>query len=278
MRTVHTIAELRALLAAVRRPALVPTMGGLHEGHLSLVRIAKGLGRPVVATIFVNRLQFAPADDFDRYPRTLPRDGELLEREGCDILFAPAEGEIYPQPQTFKLHPPAALADILEGQFRPGFFEGVCTVVLKLFNIVQPEFAVFGKKDYQQLLVVRSLVRQLALPIEVIGAETIREPDGLAMSSRNGYLSPAEWIEATHLHAVLERIAEEIRAGRSDWIDLQRQASETLIARGWRPDYVAIRRQDDLLPPAAGAPLVVLAAANLGTTRLIDNLEVAGPA
>ncbi len=278
MRIVHTIAELRAALAKVRRPAVVPTMGGLHAGHLSLIRIAKGLHRPVVATIFVNRLQFAPTDDFDRYPRTLSRDAELLEREGCDILFAPSENEIYPEPQTYKVHPPEALAEILEGQFRPAFFEGVCTVVLKLFNIVQPEFAVFGKKDYQQLLVIRGMVRQLALPIEVIGAETIREPDGLAMSSRNGYLSPAEWTEATQLHTVLEHTAAQVRGGRSDWSDLQRQASETLIARGWKPDYVAIRRQDDLLPPEAGAPLVVLAAANLGITRLIDNLEVDGPA
>ncbi len=277
VRIIHTIAELRAVLAKSRRPSLVPTMGGLHEGHLSLIRIAKGLGRPVVASVFINRLQFAPTDDFDRYPRTLSRDAELLEREGCDILFAPSEGEIYPELQSYKVHPPEALAGILEGQFRPAFFEGVCTVVLKLFHIVQPETAVFGKKDYQQLLVIRRMARQLALPIEVIGAETIRERDGLAMSSRNGYLSAAEWVEATHLHTVLERIAEAIGAGRSDWSELQREASEALIARGWKPDYVAIRSQDDLLPPEVGAPLVVLAAANLGSTRLIDNLEVPAP-
>ena len=192
MRIAHTIDELRAVLTGAPAPALVPTMGGLHRGHLSLIRIAKSLGRPVVGTIFVNRLQFAPADDFERYPRTLSRDIELLEAEGCDVLFAPSEREMYPEPQSYIVRPPPELADILEGEFRPGFFAGGCTVVLKLFNIVQPGFAVFGKKDYQQLLVIRSMVRQLALPIEVIGVETIREPDGLAMSSRNAYLSPAD--------------------------------------------------------------------------------------
>jgi pantoate--beta-alanine ligase len=277
VRIVHSIAELRAILAAAPRPTVVPTMGGLHEGHLSLIRIARDLKRPIVATVFVNRLQFAPTDDFDRYPRTLSADSERLEREGCDILFAPAEAEMYPEPQSYTVNPPAALADILEGQFRPGFFDGVCTVVLKLFNIVRPEFAVFGKKDYQQLLVVRSMVSQLALPIEVIGAETVRESDGLAMSSRNGYLSSAERLEARQLHTVLQRTAAGVRAGRSDWSDLQREASEALITRHWKPDYVAIRRQDNLLQPDGSAPLVVLAAANLGGTRLIDNLEVDPP-
>ena len=277
MRIVHTIAELRAILAGMPRPVVVPTMGGLHEGHLSLIRIARDLKRPVVATIFVNRLQFAPTDDFDRYPRTLSRDSELLERDGCDILFAPAESEMYPEPQSYSVSPPATLAGILEGEFRPGFFDGVCTVVLKLFNVVQPELAVFGKKDYQQLLVIRSMVRQLALPIEVIGAETVRESDGLAMSSRNGYLSSAERLEAKQLHIILQRTAEGVRAGRSDWSDLQRDASEALVARHWKPDYVAIRRRDNLLPPDGDAPLIVLAAANLGSTRLVDNIEVDRP-
>jgi pantoate--beta-alanine ligase len=277
MRVVHTIAELRAILAGMPRPVVVPTMGGLHEGHLSLIRIARELKRPVVATIFVNRLQFAPNDDFDRYPRPLSRDTELLQRDGCDILFAPAESEMYPEPQSYSVSPPAALAGILEGEFRPGFFDGVCTVVLKLFNVVQPEIAVFGKKDYQQLLVIRSMVKQLALPIEVIGAETIRESDGLAMSSRNGYLSAAERLEAKQLHGVLKRTADGVRAGRSNWSELQREASEALIARHWKPDYVAIRRQDNLLLPDGDAPLIVLAAANLGGTRLIDNIEVDRP-
>jgi pantoate--beta-alanine ligase len=274
MRIAHTIAELRGILAAAPPPALVPTMGGLHQGHLSLVRIAKGLGRSVVGSIFVNRLQFAPTDDFDRYPRTLARDIELLEAEGCDVLFAPSESEMYPQPQSYVVSPPSQLADMLEGQFRPGFFSGVCTVVLKLFNIVQPEFAVFGKKDYQQLLVIRNMVKQLALPIEVVGGETIRESDGLAMSSRNVYLSSAERGEARQLQVALRRTAEAIRSGRLEWHGLQQEAIDALTKRGWTPNYVAIRRRDNLLEPTAGAPLVVLAAGTLGTTRLIDNLEI----
>src|SRR6204780_3646062 len=274
MRIAHTIAELRAILAAAPPPALVPTMGGLHLGHLSLVRIAKGLGRPDVGPLFVSRLQFAPTDDFDRYPRTLSRDIELLEAEGCDVLFAPSEHEMYPQPQSYIVRPPPELADMLEGEFRPGFFAGVCTVVLKLFNIVQPGFAVFGKKDYQQLLVIRNMVRQLALPIEVIGGETIRESDGLAMSSRNVYLSTAERAEARQLQGTLRRTAEAIRSGKVEWPELQREALDALTGRGWTPNYVAIRRRDNLLEPAAGAPLVVLAAGTLGTTRLIDNLEI----
>ncbi|MDB6082127.1 MAG: pantoate--beta-alanine ligase [Gammaproteobacteria bacterium] len=275
MRIVHTVAELRSLLATLPKPTLVPTMGSLHEGHLSLVRIARGYGRPVVATIFVNRLQFAPSEDFDRYPRTLLRDRELLDGEGCDVLFAPGESEMYPEPQAYKVHPPPELADVLEGQVRPGFFTGVCTVVLKLFNLAQPAAAVFGKKDYQQLLVIRNMVRQLALPVEVLGAETVREPGGLAMSSRNGYLSSPERGEAEQLHTALRRIAEAIRSGRCDWTALEREASGTLTARGWKPDYVAVRRQTDLGVPAESAPLVVLAAARLGTTRLIDNVELA---
>jgi pantoate--beta-alanine ligase len=274
MRIAHTIQELRAALAGAPPPALVPTMGGLHAGHLSLVRIAKGLGRPVVGSIFVNRLQFAPTDDFERYPRTLNRDIELLEAEGCDVLFAPAESEMYPEPQGYIVRPPPALADILEGQFRPGFFSGVCTVVLKLFNIVQPGFAVFGKKDYQQLLVIRSMVRQFALPIEVLGGETIRESDGLAMSSRNVYLSSAERAEARELKEALSHTAEAIRSGEHEWHGLQQEALDALTKRGWSPNYVAIRRRDNLLEPTAGAPLVVLAAGTLGTTRLIDNLEI----
>src|SRR5271156_1827923 len=266
MRTAHTIKELRAALAGAPPPALVPTMGGLHRGHLSLVRIAKSLGRPVVGTIFVNRLQFAPSDDFDRYPRTLSRDIELLEAEGCDVLFAPSESEMYPQPQSYVVSPPPQLADMLEGQFRPGFFSGVCTVVLKLFHIVQPGFAVFGKKDYQQLLVIRNMVRQLALPIEVIGGDTIRESDGLAMSSRNVYLSSAERAEARQLQATLLRTAAAIRSGALDWQRMQQEAIDALTKRGWSANYVAIRRRDKLLEPSPGAPLVVLAAATLGTT------------
>jgi pantoate--beta-alanine ligase len=274
MRIAHTIAELRAILDAAPPPALVPTLGGLHPGHISLIRIAKGHGRPVVASIFVNRLQFAPTEDFDRYPRTLSRDIELLTAEGCDVLFAPSESEMYPEPQTYVVRPPPELADMLEGQFRPGFFLGVCTVVLKLFNIVRPEFTVFGKKDYQQLLVIRNMVKQLALPIEVIGGETIREPDGLAMSSRNVYLSSAERAEARQLQSTLQRTAAAVRSGTLAWRRVQQEAIDALTKRGWTPNYVAIRRRDNLHEPSAGAPLVVLAAATLGTTRLIDNLEI----
>ena len=186
MRVLHTLAELREALAGSPRTAFVPTMGNLHAGHLSLVREAKRLGGPVVASIFVNRLQFLPHEDFDQYPRTLERDCALLAPEGCDIVFAPSERELYPEPQAYKVAPPAALADILEGEFRPGFFTGVCTVVLKLFQCVQPAVAVFGQKDYQQLMVIRRMVDQLALPITIVGGETGRAPDGLALSSRNG--------------------------------------------------------------------------------------------
>ena len=274
MRIIHTIAELRQVLGGAGRGAFVPTMGNLHEGHLSLVRLAREQGGPVVASIFVNRLQFAPHEDFDTYPRTLERDCELLRGVGCDFVFAPSDAELYPQPQGYTVQPPGGLADILEGQFRPGFFTGVCTVVLKLFNIVQPRVAVFGKKDYQQLMVVRDMVRQLALPIEIVGAETSRADDGLALSSRNGYLSASERAEAVMLSRELRQIASALRAGRCDWPALERSAMDGLKARGWAPDYVAIRRQADLGAPQAEAALVVLAAARIGTTRLIDNLEV----
>jgi pantoate--beta-alanine ligase len=271
---VHTIAELRAALKGARKLALVPTMGNLHGGHLSLVRIALERGEPVVTSIFVNRMQFAPHEDFATYPRTLERDCELLAGSGCDIVFAPADREVYPEAQGYTVHPPADLADILEGRARPGFFTGVCTVVLKLFNVAQPAMAVFGKKDYQQLLMIRGMVRQLALPIEIVPAETVREASGLALSSRNGYLSDAERSQATQLHAMLRNLATAVRSGRSDWHALEREASKFLADRGWQPDYVAIRRQSDLRDPSMGEPLVALAAAKLGVTRLIDNLEI----
>ena len=274
MRIIHSIAELRTSLAAGPRPALVPTLGSLHDGHLSLVRIARSRGLPVVASIFVNRLQFAPHEDFDQYPRTLESDCALLQKEGCDIVFAPSEQEMYPEPQSCKVSPPGALADILEGAARPGFFIGVCTVVLKLFNIAQPQIAVFGKKDYQQLLIVKNMVRQLALPIDIIGAETVREDQGLAMSSRNAYLTPQQRQEALRLHASLRAIAAAIRLGQRDLGNLERTAVHELTAHGWKPDYVSVRRQDNLGEPLLGTPLVVLAAARLGNTRLIDNLEL----
>lgn len=273
MQVIRTIAELRPALATRGGITLVPTMGNLHAGHLSLVRIARERGSTVIASIFVNRLQFAPHEDFAEYPRTLERDCELLADNGCDIVFAPADQEIYPEAQAYTVHAPPDLADILEGQVRPGFFTGVCTVVLKLFNIVQPAAAVFGKKDYQQLLVIRKLVRQLALPIDVVAADTVRDASGLALSSRNGYLSGPQRAQAAQLHLALRALVVAAQSGQTDWPRLETQASEFLAARGWQPDYVAIRRQGDLKPPSPGAALVVLGAARLGGTRLIDNLE-----
>ncbi len=249
-------------------------MGNLHAGHLSLVRIARERGDVVVASIFVNRLQFAPHEDFAKYPRTFERDVQLLSDNACDIVFAPADKEVYPEAQLFTVHPPPELSDILEGEVRPAFFQGVCTVVLKLFNMVQPDIAVFGKKDYQQLLVVQSMVRQLALPVRIVPAETVRDAGGLALSSRNGYLSGPERADAPQLHSALCRLAAEVRSGRTDWRTLERESREILVAGGWQPDYVAIRRRSDLGEPSPGQPLVTLAAARLGSTRLIDNLEI----
>jgi pantoate--beta-alanine ligase len=278
MKIIHTIAELREELRAYRHPAVVPTMGNLHAGHLALVRQAKPLGDVTVSTIFVNRLQFAPHEDFDTYPRTLDADCEQLDAAGCDLVFAPLEAEMYPQPQTFKVHPPTELGDILEGHFRPGFFIGVCTVVLKLLSLTQARTALFGKKDYQQLMVIRNMVKQFAMPIDIVGGETQRSSDGLALSSRNGYLSPAERQQAVQLSATLRSVAEALRAhtppGVADIARLESQAMQTLSQAGWRPDYVAVRRQADLQPAQAGDAMVVLAAARLGATRLIDNLEV----
>jgi pantoate--beta-alanine ligase len=265
---------LRRAVAGRRDVTLVPTMGNLHDGHLSLVRMARGRGGIVVASIFVNRLQFAPHEDFAEYPRTLERDCEALAAGGCDIVFAPPEPELYPELQEYKVHPPSRLADTLEGKIRPGFFIGVCTVVLKLFNVVQPAAAVFGKKDYQQLLVIRNMVRQFALPIDIVPAETVRDSSGLALSSRNGYLNDRQRGEAAQLNAVLRNLVAALKSGRTDWATLERAASEALAARGWHPDYVAIRNQSHLGAPVSGERLVVLGAAVLDGTRLIDNLEV----
>ena len=274
MQVVDTIAELRTLLLRHRDTGFVPTMGNLHAGHLSLVRCARERSGLVVASIFVNPLQFAPHEDFAKYPRTLERDVALLVEGGCDVVFAPTSREMYPEEQLYKVHCPAALGDILEGVVRPGFFTGVCTVVLKLFNIVGPTRAVFGKKDYQQLRVIQEMVRQFALPIEIVEGETIRSPDGLALSSRNAYLNDSERLEAVYLHEILSRVADDVRAGAHDWRQLEENAVEALKARGWHPDYVSIRRTADLSLPELGQPLVVLGAARLGRTRLIDNLEI----
>ena len=274
MKIVPTIAELRGELRGTD-VACVPTMGNLHAGHLSLMRIARSHGACVVATIFVNRLQFAPTDDFDKYPRTFAADCEKLERERVDVLFAPDEREMYPEPQEFRVDPPPELADILEGAFRPGFFRGVCTVVLKLFDIVQPRVAVFGKKDYQQLMLVRSMVRQLALPIAIAPGETSRADDGLALSSRNNYLSAAERMEAPRLYRILWKLGRSIASGERAYQRLEAEAMAELRTHGWQPDYVAVRKQSDLQVPAAeDRQLVILTGAKLGATRLIDNLEV----
>jgi len=274
MHIAHTIDELRHLLGAFRRPAFVPTMGNLHDGHLALVKQARELGDATVASIFVNRLQFLPHEDFDSYPRTWESDCAKLQAAGCDVLFAPNEKELYPEPQTFKVQPPPELGDILEGHFRPGFFTGVSTVVMKLFACVQPRVAVFGKKDYQQLMVIRRMVRQFALPIEIVAGETRRADDGLALSSRNGYLSAAEREEAVQLSLALRQMATRLKAENADIAAIEAHAMQTLAGRGWKPDYMVARRRSDLQAPTAGAALVVLGAARLGGTRLIDNLEV----
>lgn len=270
----NTIEELRGRLSASKRHAFVPTMGNLHDGHIALVKQARPLGDATVASIFVNRLQFLPHEDFDTYPRTWDSDCEKLRAAGCDVLFAPTEKVLYPEPQTCKVHPDPALADILEGHFRPGFFIGVCTVVMKLFQCVQPRVAVFGKKDYQQLMMIRHMVRQFALPIEIVGGETFRADDGLALSSRNGYLSRDERAEAVQLSKALRAMADALREGERDLAAIEARAMQSLAQRGWQPDYLVLRRRSDLQAPSAGEPLVALAAARLGSTRLIDNLEI----
>lgn len=279
MKIISSIAELRDHLRGQLRTAFVPTMGNLHEGHLSLMRLARKHGDPVVASIFVNRLQFGPNEDFDKYPRTFAADVEKLEKEGVYVLFAPTERDIYPEPQEFRILPPDGLGNMLEGEFRPGFFTGVTTIVMKLFSCVQPRVAVFGKKDYQQLMIIRNMARQFALPTEIIAAETYRADDGLALSSRNGYLSAAERAEAPALYRELNRVADAVRSGQRNADQLGEDAMARLAASGWQPDYVAIRKRADLQAPdaadlEAGEPLVVLAAAKLGNTRLIDNLEI----
>jgi pantoate--beta-alanine ligase len=279
MKIVSSVAELRDQLRGQLRTAFVPTMGNLHEGHLSLMRLARKHGDPVVASIFINRLQFGPNEDFDTYPRTFSADVEKLEKEGVYVLFAPTEKDLYPEPQEFRVKPPEHIGDILEGEFRPGFFNGVTTVVLKLFSCVQPKVAVFGKKDYQQLMIIRNMARQFALPTDIVAAETYRADDGLALSSRNGYLSKDERIEAPTLYQQLNDVAQAVRDGHINLSQLEMQAQEKLSSRGWLPDYIAIRKQSDLQKPTdedleRQEPLVVLAAAKLGNTRLIDNLEI----
>lgn len=277
MLNIENVSELRQQLADEPSVVLVPTMGNLHAGHLELVKIARSQGKCIVVSIFVNRLQFGPNEDFGRYPRTLASDCEQLEKLGVDVAFVPDEKELYPELQRYFVQP-SEVGDQLEGAFRPGFFRGVSTVVLKLFNIVRPQIAVFGKKDYQQLHIVREMVRQFNLPIEIIAGETVRAPDGLALSSRNQYLSVGERAEAVRMYSQLRRIKESIENGSKEYDSLIREAEKDLDTHGWKVDYVALRHRWTLAPAARGdKELIVLGAARLGTTRLIDNLEVCLP-
>ncbi len=274
MDLVTSVTALRERLQREPNNVFVPTMGNLHEGHIDLIRIAKPKAACTVVSIFVNRLQFGPKEDFERYPRTFQTDCDKLRSAGVNVVFAPDEKEIYPEPQTFAVEP-SDLQHILDGEFRPGHFRGVATVVLKLFNMVMPHAAIFGKKDYQQYLVLRDMVRQFALPVEIIPAETVRAGDGLALSSRNGYLNPAERAEAPRLYALLRDAKERIKKGERSFQRIELEAMAQLAQNGWAPQYIAVRRRADLQPPAPKErELVVLAAAYLGKTRLIDNIEV----
>ncbi|KRH78160.1 pantothenate synthetase [Ferrovum sp. JA12] len=275
MDVITTVKQLRERLAHEKNVALVPTMGNLHAGHIQLIKEVKPHTHCLVTSIFVNRLQFGPSEDFNRYPRTLENDCKYLLDAGCDVVFAPDEKEIYPTVQEYTVDP-SGLQHLLEGAFRPGHFRGVATVVLKLFNMVQPQIAIFGKKDYQQYLVLKDMVTQLALPIEIVPAETVRAPDGLALSSRNSYLNPTEREEAVQLYGQLMAIKKAILAGYKDYTTLEKVATAYLNSRGWHTDYIAIRAQDHLrLTTPDETQLVVLGASRLGKTRLIDNLEIA---
>ena len=273
-----SVDALRSTLNAARRAgktiAFVPTMGNLHAGHISLMRQAHEHADLVVASIFVNRLQFGPNEDFDKYPRTFEADCAQLREAGVDVLFAPTETDLYPEPQTYVVEPPE-IQHMLEGEVRPGHFRGVATVVMKLFQIVQPDVALFGKKDYQQLMVLRNMSRQFMLPINIIGGETVRAEDGLALSSRNGYLSPSERAEAPRLQRCLQGIRQAVLSGDKNYAVLCEKAIAELDSHGWRTDYISIRRQQDLAPAdPEDRDLVIVAASRLGAPRLLDNLEI----
>lgn len=273
MQIISTIRDLRDRLKSEPSVAFVPTMGNLHEGHLALVRQAREYGRCVVVSIFVNPLQFGPNEDFAKYPRTFEQDCAKLEGL-TDVVFAPTLEDLYPEPQRVFVEPPPVASELC-GAFRPGHFRGVATVVLKLFNIVRPQAAVFGKKDYQQLHVIRAMVRQLNLAVGIVAGETLRAADGLALSSRNAYLGAEERAEAVRLYRNLSRMQESIIEGDRDFFALGQRAIDDLAAHGWRVDYVSVRAAASLAPALAeDRNLVVLAAAWLGRTRLIDNLEI----
>lgn len=273
MDVIHTVAELRRRLKSESRIGFVPTMGNLHEGHIDLTRIAGSSASCTVVSIFVNRLQFGPHEDFDRYPRTLAADCAKCDAAGVDVVFAPDEQQMYPVAQSYTVDP-GPIQDVLDGAVRPGHFRGVATVVLKLFGMVQPQVAVFGRKDYQQCRVIEGLVRQFSLPVELVFAPTSRAADGLALSSRNGYLSAAERTEAPRMHQLLRGMVDAILAGDREYSQLEQRALATLVTNSWQPDYVTVRRQADLEPAdLQDRKMVILAAAKLGTTRLIDNIE-----
>lgn len=283
MDIVASTGDLRACIRAWRaqgdRIAFVPTMGNLHAGHLKLVRYARGIAGRVVVSIFVNPMQFGPGEDYATYPRTLEEDTASLVQVDADLLFVPDVAQIYPgelDSATRVMVP--GLGDILCGAFRPGFFTGVATVLTRLFNLVQPDVAVFGEKDYQQLVLVRRMARELCLPVTIEGVATEREADGLAMSSRNGYLNPAERASAAILYRTLMEVKASVEGGATDFPGIERMAMDALSRAGFRPEYVSIRRASDLGEPAPGdAILRVLAAAWLGLARLIDNLEITAP-
>ncbi|MDR2506982.1 MAG: pantoate--beta-alanine ligase [Candidatus Accumulibacter sp.] len=274
MRIHATPCEMRAILKSRKRVVFVPTMGNLHVGHIALMKQARSHGDTVVASIFVNPLQFGPNEDFNSYPRTFEEDCKKLNDAGVDFLFAPDNHDLYPEAQTYYVDLPG-IQNQLEGRFRPSHFRGVATVVLKLFNIVQPQVALFGKKDYQQLMILRNMTRQLALPVEIVGNETVRDDDGLALSSRNAFLTPEERAEAPRLHRVLEQVRDAVLRGETAFSKLERDAAAELDQHGWKTDYIAIRQQSDLqIPEPDTAGLVVLGASRLGIPRLIDNLEL----
>ncbi|NKF23281.1 pantoate--beta-alanine ligase [Solimonas marina] len=279
MKTIHTIAELRAQLAQWRaagdRIALTPTMGNLHRGHLRLVEAGRARAQRVVASVFVNPLQFGPNEDFDRYPRTLADDAEKLAGAGCDLLFAPSVAEMYPHGRDgFTVVSVPRYADVLEGECRPGHFDGVATVVSLLLNIVMPDVALFGEKDYQQLLVIRQMVGDLHMPIEIAGVPTEREDGGLAMSSRNQYLAGDERTRALQAYAALQAVADGLRGGRRDYTALCDAQIERLRDRGFAPQYLVVRRPDLSEPAIDDSEFRILLAAFLGKTRLIDNIAV----
>lgn len=280
MNTVKTVRELRAAVARARgegkRIGFVPTMGNLHSGHAALVTKAAQRVDYVVASIFVNPLQFGPAEDLDKYPRTLAADQEKLLQAGCHLLFAPGVEEMYPDGMAVKTRVSVLqLSEGLCGASRPGHFEGVATVVSKLFNMVQPDLAIFGQKDYQQLAVIRAMVRDLNMPIQILGEPTVRADDGLALSSRNGYLSEAQRAVAPALYRALQHIAKAIREGRRDYPAMLAEASQGIADAGFKPDYLEVRDAINLRPVSSeDRDLVILVAAYLGNTRLIDNLHL----